>query len=157
MNRCGSQDFFCHGHNGTCTGQYRNGMDVAVHIQHSSATVDHTGKEIHVQTFRKPYGNFTAVDAGLFRGCNGCHHKGGAKLILILHAVSFPVLRIAVIHRQNQRNILCISPVIHGIKIGNQAVAETQEVRHNRTDLHGITPWLFTQEFTLAAVETVDG
>ena len=157
MNRCGSENLPGHRHDGACMSQYRNGMNIAVHIQRSSTAVNHAGEEINVQSLRKPYLDLASVDAGMLRCGDRRYHKGRTELVLVLHAVSFPILRITVVHRQNQRNILCVSAMVHRVKIRNQAVAQAQEIRHNCTDLHGITPGLLTHKLTLTAVETVDG
>ena len=120
-----SKDFLSHRHNGTCFCQNRYGMKVTVHIHLSVAGVYQTCEEINVSTLWQPYmspGSSNALDRFLR---NRRYNKCGSILIFILHCVSRLLCRICVVHWQDQRRVLFICSVVHGIQIRKHLVTES--------------------------------
>ena len=100
-------------------------MKVTVHIHLSVARVYQTCEEINVGTLWQPYmspGSSNALDRFLR---NRCYNKCGSILIFILHCVSHLLCRICVVHRQDQRRVLFICSVVHGIQIRKHLVTES--------------------------------
>ena len=148
-------DFFRHGNDGTGFSENRQGVNIPVHIHHPAAFINNSAEEVHIHPFRKPYLLLCHIQrrqpGGGDRRCN----QLGAEIKFIGHLISLLGSGILIIHGQNQRNILGMGPVIHGVQIRKQLMAQAEEFIHHAADLLLVTPGLLTVKFIFGTVEPV--
>ena len=146
-----------HGNDAAGLCQDGNVLDAAVHFHGTAALIDRAGKEIDIGALREPYLFLRPVQSSDPGGGHRHHDQLRSKIILIGNPVRLLLARLIVIHGQDQRRILRPRAMIHGIQIGNQLMAQAQEIIHGRAHLRLKAPGLLAVKLIFRAVQPVDG
>ena len=145
--------FLCHGDQRPCFCQHRERGDAPVQVQHSSAPVSHAGKHVIPGSFWKPGSYLSHVEPADLGSRNRRAQKLAAEEILIWHFIGFLLLRIVIIHRQHQGQILLISPVVHGIQVRYQPVPQPEKIFHHICNVLPVSPGLLGVKLAVAGMK----
>ena len=145
-----------HRNDGSGFHQNRQIFYASPQIQHTSALIYHTGKEVSPHTFRQPCMSFGRTCFRILLFCNRRYQKFRTEIIFVWYLISLVTLRLQIIHRLDQRKILIICSPVHSIQIWNHAMTQTQVFFHHALcDLIKF-PWFLSIKRIIRAMQTVN-
>ena len=110
-------------------------------------------EEIDISPFRNPCAHLCLVDLPNPRRRDGSHDHLASEIILIGRLVGLRRFRMLIIHRHDHRLSRLTRPVVHGIKVRHQTVAQAQEFPHHSLRLLLKAPRFFSIKFTAGTVK----